>query len=81
MDLNEAGNKYILKCLNVVHMMICQLCHTVLYSLQLYVCYRVTVTATLLFLGSTFYLQTYLVYNEYGEQSQNVLCCHHVYNF
>ena len=45
------------------------------------VCMLQTVPATLLFLGRTFYLQTYLVYNECGKQSLNVLCCHHVHNF
>ena len=45
------------------------------------VCMLKTVTAALLFTRRTFHLQPYLVYNECGEQSLNVLCCRHVCNF
>ena len=80
MHLNEAGNKantQMFQCRTYDDMPIMSYCLVFLATM----CMLQSDCDCLLFLGRAFHLQTYLVYNECGEQSQNVLCCHHIYNF
>lgn len=80
MHLHEAGNKVNIQmseCRTYDDMTIMPYCLVFLAI----ACMLQTVTAALLFMGRTFYLQPYLVYNECGEQSLNALCCCHIYNF